>query len=225
MGTKNNLLRNIGLIILGIGLLLLALKFSTLDLTDILAYSPESPWLASLMLLGLYCLKPAIMVIPIPVLYMAAGVMFPAGWAILLSLFGLFCEISLGYYVGKRLGGEKVLTQLEKNPKAQRLLSFKDSNSSIMCFIARFLPLPYDLVNMFFGAAGTAYPQYAVFSLLGLIPSMIPFIFMGNAVMDPMSKEFLIPFVFCGVISLLTFIIYQKWHGNKNADENDLKDA
>lgn len=207
------------LIVIIIGISLPQLK--GLEVSDILEFSPESPFLAALILLGIYCIKSVVMVIPVVILYISAGIMFPTGWAIVLTYFGLFCEMSIGYFVGKRRGGEKVIKLMEKNKGARQLISYHEKNNSTVCFIARFFPLPFDLVNMFFGATGTRYWQFVVFSFLGLTPGMIPYVLMGNAVTNPLSKEFLIPFVICGIVTACTFIIYQKWRKEKAIKDND----
>jgi len=195
-------------------------RLTGLEVTDILEFSPESPFLAALVLLGIYCLKSVVVVIPVIILYVSAGIMFPTGWAIALTYFCLFCEMNIGYFVGKRLGGEKVITLMEKNNKARQLVSYHEKNNSTVCFIARFFPLPFDLVNMFFGATGTRYPQFVVFSLLGLTPGMIPYVLMGNAASNPLSKEFLIPFAVCGIVTVCAFIFYQKWRKEKSIKGN-----
>lgn len=195
--------------------------FKDLEVSDILNYSPESTLLAALILLGIYCLKSVAVFIPLSVLYISAGIMFPTGWAIALTFFCLFCEMSIGYFIGKRMGGEKVAALMEKNSKTRKLLFYHEKNNSMVCFIARILPLPFDLVNMFFGATGRSYPQFIAISLLGLTPKMIPKVLIGNAASNPLSKQFLIPFVICGIVAMCTFFLYQKWRKDKTLKDND----
>lgn len=186
-------------------------KFSGLEVADILQYSPESPLLASLFLLGLYCLKSFVVVIPIVILYISAGIMFPIGWAILLTCFCLFCEMTIGYFIGKQLGTEKVTELMRKNERAEKFLSRQKNIGPSVCFLARFLPLPFDIVNMYFGASSIKYSQFVVFTFLGIAPGMIPYVFMGDSMSTPLSKEFLIPFMISIAVSICTFILLQKW--------------
>ena len=215
MDKVNKLLKCVPIILLIVLIIVLFPLFKGLEISDILEYSPESPLLVVLILLGIYCLKAVVVFIPVIILYVSTGIMFPTGWAIALTYFCLFCEMNIGYFIGKRLGSEKVAALMERNNRARQLLSYHENNSSTACFIARILPLPFDLVNMFFGATGTRYPQFIAFSLLGLTPGMIPYVLMGNAASNPLSKEFLVPFAICGIITVCAFVFCQRWQKEK----------
>jgi len=215
MDKINKLLKCVPVILLIVLIIVLFPLFKGLEVSDILEYSPESPLLVVLILLGIYCLKAVVVFIPVIILYVSTGIMFPTGWAIALTYFCLFCEMNIGYFIGKRLGSEKVAALMERNNRARQFLSYHENNSSTACFIARILPLPFDLVNMFFGATGTRYPQFIAFSLLGLTPGMIPYVLMGNAASNPLSKEFLVPFAICGIITVCAFVFCQRWQKEK----------
>lgn len=215
MDKVNKLLKCVPIILLIVLIIVLFPLFKGLEVSDILEYSPESPLLAVLILLGIYCLKAVVVFIPVIILYVSTGIMFPTGWAIALTYFCLLCEMNIGYFIGKRLGSEKVAALMERNNRARQLLSYHENNNSTACFIARILPLPFDLVNMFFGATGTRYPQFIAFSLLGLTPGMIPYVLMGNAASNPLSKEFLVPFAICGIITVCAFVFCQRWQKEK----------
>jgi len=215
MDKINKLLKCVPVILLIVLIIVLFPLFKGLEVSDILEYSPESPLLVVLILLGIYCLKAVVVFIPVIILYVSTGIMFPTGWAIALTYFCLFCEMNIGYFIGKHLGSEKVAALMERNNRARQLLSYHENNNSTACFIARILPLPFDLVNMFFGATGTRYPQFIAFSLLGLTPGMIPYVLMGNAASNPLSKEFLVPFAICGVITVCAFVFCQRWQKEK----------
>jgi len=220
MEQLNKYLKFALIVLLAIIIIILLPRFTELEVSNLLRYSPESPFLAALVLLGIYCMKSVVVVIPVIMLYISAGIMFPTGWAITLTYLGLFCEMSIGYLVGKRLGGEKVIARMEKNNKARQLISYHEENNSTLCFITRFFPLPLDLVNMFFGAAGTRYPQFVAFSLLGITPGMIPYVLMGDVASNPLSKEFLIPFAICGIVTVCAFVFYQKWRKENAREDN-----
>jgi len=215
MDKINKLLKCVPVILLIVLIIVLFPLFKGLEVSDILEYSPESPLLVVLILLGIYCLKAVVVFIPVIILYVSTGIMFPTGWAIALTYFCLFCEMNIGYFIGKHLGSEKVAALMERNNRARQLLSYHENNNSTACFIARILPLPFDLVNMFFGATGTRYPQFIAFSLLGLTPGMIPYVLMGNAASNPLSKEFLVPFAICGIITVCAFVFCQRWQKEK----------
>ncbi|ULQ60220.1 VTT domain-containing protein [Brucepastera parasyntrophica] len=184
-------------------------KLSTITVDDIINYTPSSLPLAALTILGIYCVKSIVMFIPLVALYISAGLIFPTGWALLLTYFCLTCELSLGYVLGRKLGKDKIDAVVRNNKKLAGFFSVHKKNTNTTCFLARFLPFPSDPVNMFFGASGMPYISFLFFSLLGLSPYMIPYVIAGRSITTPLSKEFLIPFGISISISVIVFIVFQ----------------
>ncbi len=185
-------------------------KFSKITVSDIIKYTPESLPLAALALLGIYCIKSVVMVIPMIILYVSAGILFPIGWAIGISYICIICELTIGYVIGMLTGKEKIEKLINKQEKIKNFFSTKKLNSYTTCFISRLLPLPCDMLNMLYGASGIPYSSYLIFSLLGLSPVMIPYVIAGRAITTPLSPEFLIPFGISLTLTFIMFIIFQK---------------
>lgn len=194
-------------------------RLSTLTAQDILNFTPSQPVAAALVLIGIFCVKTALMFIPMLVLYLAAGMMFPTGWAIVVVYLGLFCEMSLGYLFGRFMGMDGVRRLVAKRPKAGRSFQLVEKNEKTACFISKLIPLPVplDLVNMFFGASAVSYPVFMVFSLLGLTATMIPCVVAGNALSDPLSPRFLVPLGISLGITLALFFGNMLISRRKNA--------
>jgi len=163
-----------------------------------------------IVLLIIYAIKAVIMIIPVPALYMAAGVAFPTWWAIIVTYLGLLISFSIGYFNGKKLGEKKVSEMLSKNKKVAGFFESKHLDLPSMCFISRLIPLPKDLLSMFYGAVGMPFQKYIVISLLGVSPVMIPYVVAGAYAADPLSLEFLLPFGVNLSIILTSFAIYKK---------------
>lgn len=197
-------------VILVLIIAVLGLQLSSLSLEDILRYRPESLPLAALVLLSVYCFKALVMVIPVVVLYISAGVIFPLGWAIFITYLCLACEVSIGYALGKRLGQHKVKDLMNNHEKLQRFFDLYGHNQLTACFLARLIPLPIDMVSLFFGAAGHSFPRFLLLSLLGVTPHMIPYVCAGQAIMHPWSKEFLVPFGLCLVLAVVLFVFSEQ---------------
>lgn len=204
--------RNRGLLggILAVALVALVLlpTFRGLTAEELLSYTPESLPLAALVFLGVYCAKSFIMVLPVIVLYAAAGMLFPTGWAFGVTYFCLGCELTVGYLLGHHLGRERVAKMMERNQKVKQMGSFFESNSPVICFLSRMIPVPLDLMNLFFGATGMPFLPYLFLSLLGLSPYLIPCVLAGDSLADPLSKEFLLPFGVSLLVALCTFLLF-----------------
>lgn len=185
-------------------------KLKDLSVTDLLRYQPDSPLLASLGLLGLYLIKPIVTPIPIVTLNLAAGVFFHTTWALSLSLLGVALEISLGFYLGRHLGQAEVDKLTAKNKKMRKFFSFNQKNNDLTCFLARLIHLPFDLVNLFFGAAGISYKEYLIPSLLGIYPGTIAYVLAADSLSQSYSWKFIIPLVIARITSIILFLLYKK---------------
>ena len=165
---------------------------------------------ALLLLLAVYSLKAIVMIIPGAVIYIGTGIFFPTGWAILITYIGLALELAIGYANGKILGEIRVNKLLANNKRAVNFLENRKDNLFSLCFISRVLPLPFDLLSMFFGAVKMPFRSCLFISLLGKSPVMIPYVIAGASVNNLFSAEFLVPFGVSLIIMLNVFIIYRR---------------
>ena len=193
----------------GIIILLLLPRLKSISASDIAGFVPKSIPLAALAFFALYVLKAAVMIIPVAVLYIAAGIVFPTGWAIAVTYFCLLAELSIGYLNGKRLGEIRVRELMAKNARAAAFFSTRKDKMPSLCFITRILPFPYEIVSMFCGAMGMPFPDYIIISLLALSPFLIPYILAGSSISTPLSSAFLVPFGISMSITLAVFLIYK----------------
>jgi len=186
--------------------------FSNLSLTasEIEHYFRSSTWLAIVGILLLYAIKSIIMTVPNSVLYVTAALLFPTWLAILVSYTGLVISLSIGYFTGCKLGETKVYNLLAKQKRVANFLEVHKNNLVSLCFIARLIALPFVFLSFFFGALRIPFLKYIIFSLLGVTPTMIPIIFSGAAITNPLSPEFLIPFGISLTVMALAFVIYKK---------------
>lgn len=206
-----NFVRAVAIIVAVVLVLALLPVIRELTVQDILSYSPNNVFLAFFILLGFYCLKSVVVLLPITILYISAGIMFPIPWAVAITYFCLACEMSIGYVIGRRLGRGGVEMLVKKNAKIGKLLAPSDSIFNTVCFFVRLVPgpLPLDVMSILFGATRVSYSRYIVFSLLGVSPGMIALVVAGNSISNPLSKEFLIPFGIALAVTLAAFIALQ----------------
>ena len=166
-------------------------------------------WAMVLVFLMLYALKGAILVVSAVMLYIAAGVIFPTWVAILVTYAGLVVSLSVGYFIGYKLGEHRVNKMIAKRKRLAAFFHGGSENLVSLCFAARLFPMSYGLVSMFFGALKVPFFRYMLMSLLGISPRMIPIVLAGAAITNPLSAEFLVPFGLSLGISLCIFMVYR----------------
>ena len=166
-------------------------------------------WAMVLVFMVLYALKGAVLVVSAMMLYIAAGVLFPTWVAILVTYAGLIVSLSVGYFIGRKLGESRVNKMIAKRKKLSAFFHGNSENLVSLCFVARLFPMSYGLVSMFFGALKVPFFKYLLMSLLGISPRMIPIVLAGAAITNPLSAEFLVPFGLSLGISFCIFMVYK----------------
>lgn len=205
---KRTLIRAcITLVVLGILIAWTYPKVRHLSAEQLVKYIPHTMLLALLVLVGLYLARIVFVVIPIALLYTAAGIMFSPVVGILITYLCVLLEINVGYWLGKRLGRDKVLAMAENSKVMQKITGSIESKGNYDCFILRILPVPFDVVSMMLSATGFPYGAYILYSMLGVTPCLIPFVLAGGSISDPLSLRFGIPFVISILVSTGAFFI------------------
>ena len=172
--------------------------------------TPVSLPLAVLVFMLIYILKSLVMIVPITILWVAAGIIFPVYWAIVVSYLGLMLSLNIGYEIGNRLGEKKVNAMLANHKRIANFLEGRKENLVSLCFIYRLLPLPFDMFNLLCGALKMPFWKYMLVSLLGISAKMIPFVLAGSALSNPLSVAFLLPFGISFTIIISVFLVYRK---------------
>jgi len=165
-------------IIVGLVLLILP-NLRLVSVENIVASTPASLPLAVLSFILFFSVKAVVMFIPITVLYISVGIVFPFGWAYIISYIGVILSLSIGYFNGKRLGEDKVEKLISKYPKIGSFVERRRGNLTYLCFFSRLIPFPFDIFSMFSGAIRVPFVRYLILSLLGLTPKLILFVFAG----------------------------------------------
>ena len=153
-----------------------------IGVVEIVEFFRRSPFLVTVVILAIYCILSLVWVIPKHVVYLSTAVVFPIGWAFVISYVGVTLTMIIGYLVGRNLSQERLLPFIEKSALARRVLIKHGGIKPHLAMIFRFLPLPMGLINIFFGASGIKFLPYAAYSLIGLTPVMIIVILVASRI-------------------------------------------
>ena len=177
-----------------IALILFGANLKNISFEQLVHFSPDNYLLAVLFFMGIYALKSVSVIFPLVAIYLAAGVVFPTPWAIVINFLGLAVCTTLPYLLGKICGQEAVSTLLGRFKKAKRLEEISMQN-------------------------GIRYPSYVVGSILGLTPIMVPATMMGSSITDPFSLRFLLSFLAMIAISLVSSLLCNRYMRKKKEDK------
>ena len=95
--------------------------FRNLDVRG-LADQADNTFLAAVIAVVIYVLKTFVMVIPAIAVYIAVGLCFKPWVAMVINTVGLLLELTLGYWLGRFIGGDYIQKKLAKNSFTRKLL-------------------------------------------------------------------------------------------------------
>lgn len=213
-GTKSSdiirILRIVSILVF-IGVVIYALIYLRDTTTeDVLNYAPANLWLAAIFILVAYALKSLTVVVPIVILYIGAGVLFPTPIAIGINLIGIAIAVSIPYFLGRFFGMEMLDKILKKYPKAQQLNQLKTDNEFFFVYLVKLIGLiPCDVSSMALGAMQVRVHNMVLGSVIGMAPYMIAVTVLGANLKDPISTPFFVSFGIVIVLSVFSSLLYR----------------
>lgn len=185
-------------------------EFRALTVSHIVDASPNTWITAILIVLIYYVLKSFIMIVPVLVIQIAAGVIFPLPLALVVNLAGLMITLSISYGMGRLRGQNYVGRLIEKYPKSAIIQTLPNKNPFLFCFLIHSLSIfPMNMIGMFAGALNIGYKYYFYGALFGSLVRVVSVTVMGTAAADPTSPVFLISLVVTLLISLISYCFYR----------------
>lgn len=176
--------------ILGLGLLILY-ESKPVTAEEILSWQPENLFLAAFALLLAYAVKSMLVFVPLMLLQILIGHLYPREAAFALNLLGLVVVMAVPYAIGRRLGSGKMERLLAKYPKLRGILKLQSENEVALCFMLRSCAVPpADIVTMYLGASGVSFGVNVIGGVLGSLPAMVLTTFLGESIRDPSSPVF-----------------------------------
>lgn len=133
-------------------------------------------------ILALYAAR-SFFFLPSMPLVLVAGSLYGPWWGMALTVAGDNISANLSFVLG-RFFGRRYVKQTERGwlKKYDELLT---RDGFIAVLIMRLLYFPFDVVNLGSGLSGIPYRQYLVATLIGLMPAIVTFTFLGDAFVNP----------------------------------------
>ena len=184
-------------------------KRDQITVDGIVRLSPANSFLAAMMMLCLFALKSITVVVWGALLYAASALLFPLPWALIVNLAGTLIMAGLPYYIGTRIDAKKLRARIDSHPHSALLSSLRDQHGLSFSFLSRMIALvPGDLLGMYCGAVRVRFSEYMLGSLLGMLPNMLTFTWMGGYIADPTSPQFLFSAALQVVLSVASVVLY-----------------
>ena len=192
-------------------------ELKNLSAENIVASSPAQLSLSIGIILLYYILKSFIVIVPVLVVQVAAGLLFPLPIAIPVNLAGLVITLSISYIMGRFTGRTTVEKIIARYPKSAVIQTIPRKNEFFFCFIIHSLCIfPMNMIGMFVGALSITYKNYIIGAFLGSMIRVISVTVMGSAVTKPSSPTFILSLVVTLIVSLTSYLLYKRKEKNSS---------
>lgn len=193
------------------------------DTDEILSYKPDNLWLAVLVFWGFFGLKSVSVVVPLTLLYIAVGSIYPYPVAIAINIVGLTITFTVPYLIGRISGGELIEFIESKYPKVKKLINYGHDNNLFASYMSRaVIVVPADIMSIVYGALRMPYRPYLLGSLMGLLPEMLVQTYIGGSLSDLTVRSLLVMVLLIGVTFAFSVLLNKKVSkAGKAADDDD----
>lgn len=165
---------------------------------------------SALIFIIIYSLKPVVFVIPASVLSVAAGNIFGPLAGFSLSMISSFIAATIAFYLA-RIAGRPFVDKLLKG-KTMNLNNNMEKHGFFIILIMRLCVIfHFDGLGYAAGLSKIRYKDFISATLLGIIPEMLAYSFMGNSIKKPFSPQFILPVVMAMLMAMISFFVFKKY--------------
>jgi uncharacterized membrane protein YdjX (TVP38/TMEM64 family) len=166
---------------------------------------------ASICFVIIYSLKPIVFIVPASLLSIAAGNIFGPYIALLLSMISCFFAGTLAFFLAKYFGRGFVQKMLKG-----KVLTLDDNiekhGFKIMLLMRLSFVFSYDALSYGGGLTKMKYKDFIFGTLLGVLPEMTAYSFMGKNIAHPFSMKFILPIVLIIIMAICCSYIYKAYN-------------
>lgn len=216
----SNIIKYFSIFIIVLIIALIVFNYDKLTVENIIKYTPKNNILAILLILFLYVIKSISIILPSAILYVATGKLFSLPKALIINSLGLILMLSVPYLIGKFLGSDLIDAIVDKYPKVEKVISFKDNSPWFFVIMTRIVKVvPGDIASMLLGSMNIEFILYLVLSFIVRFPPMLANTFLGVGIQTSNFTGFFISTGFTIIIAVVSNIIYFK-NNKKTAFKN-----
>lgn len=156
--------------------------------------SLENLWAFFFAIIIMFLVESLIPIYPISSVCFLSGIMLPMYYSIPVNIIGFSVTISARYFWGRKTGAGNAWRLIRKNIKLRRLIQQDGKGNPALLILLRMIPfMPINSISRIYGSFNFGYWSYLLLSVIGFMPKLISFTFVGRNLLDPFSAGFLVP--------------------------------
>lgn len=164
-------------------------------------------WLFVLAIFLLFAVKSAIPIYPTSTVCFLTGAVLPMYFSIPVNIAGFVILLTIRYFWGSHFGAGNAWKIISKTNTLRRLIQQDGKGNSALLVALRLVPgIPVNSISGIYGSFEFGYVKFIIYSVIGFMPKLISYTFVGRNIFDPLSAGFLIPLMlilfFTGISAL-----------------------
>ncbi len=190
-----------------------AVQKSLLDINDWftrieLYVASFNRWTALFIIIALFLSRSLLPILPFSVIFISCGMVFPTPVAVVINAFGLMLMCSIKFHWGEKRGGGKVHKLAGKSRRVTDFMDLKGHGNKWMLTLMCFMPFfPVGTVSRVYGATEMKLGTFLKYSLLGFLPRVLMWSYIGVNIFNPFTLEFMAPFIVLFIISGVSLLL------------------
>lgn len=154
----------------------------------------ENLWQFFFAILLLFLIEGLLPIYPISSVCFLSGIVLPMYYSIPVNIIGFSVTVTGMYFFGKKTGAGNAWRLIRKNGKLRRLIQQDGKGNPALLILLRMVPFtPINSISRIYGSFNFGYWRYLLLSIIGFMPKLISFTFVGRNLLDPFSTGFLVP--------------------------------
>ncbi|WP_346936902.1 TVP38/TMEM64 family protein [Clostridium sp.] len=148
---------------------------------------------------------------PVPILALAAGLLFGFLPGTLYTLIGAVLNSAIMFLMAKVLAKDAVTNLLQRKlPKnwSSFLFDLDEKRGFGIIFILRLIPaMPYNLINYGAGLTSIKFSSYMLATILGILPGTLVFLNIGNQSLNIHNPAFIVSIILLMLLTVFSLIL------------------
>lgn len=180
-----------------------------LSVENLWLYTPKGYIAAAVFFLFVYAIKSLSFLIPIVLVYIAVGTIFPPLAALIINLLGAAIVMTIPYWLGYNYGAGLWGNLLSRFPKIEKFIKRREGNSwFVSCLPRTIVFVPLKTVSGYLGSMKVPFYKYLFGSLLGLFPILVSVTLMGSNITEPTSPGFIVSAILIVISAWASLAVY-----------------
>lgn len=178
-----------------------AIRKQLIDLEERIA-AIEQSWLFIGTVLILFAVKSFFPIYPTSTVCFLTGVVLPMYLSVPVNVVGFGILLTIRYFFGKRFGAGNAWKMISKMDKLRSLMEQDGTGNPALLIALRLVPgIPINSISGIYGSFNFGYWRFILLSIIGFMPRLISFTFVGRNLFDPLSAGFLVPIMLMAFFS------------------------